>query len=1667
MLVLCVGVLIGIASQQRVIVYADVMQQYALDISTGSSGIKASLVDVIMLDYTAEDGTDSCYAIFPSEAMKETMETAVNNLSSEDRSLQELGTRYFNENATLLDDMKDEFSLYSTQTLLFRPFKPIKTLNSVTIITNDVVSWDISGMRLVKLDGGKVSWIPASAVASSGQVSYSGTRIAELGESITVQSTSTAVVQFGGFEQCNDTYVSYDSGRDDFVIKLDIADEYLAGLESNACELSDGKTISSYQPADMLYLTVNYEDIFGQKKLVKLPVLSSMLAELMLAGEGSNGNNYANLRTYGLAQQGDSLVVKCRLPGFQRLITDSKVADHGIDIEMGLKNAKSGYHLDITGSRALERDQIAKKEKETIAFTGISVYAAGNISYKHELQNYEGSTDAASGRMNGRICTNIEVKDTDALRYYYAYKKHSGRSVSYGMKEKFALKENTTGLQKIESPEWDTSNLYLVEINTADIPKAATVNDLMLSLTYQTYGSDTEQVTSESGKTKTTVQYSIRDLVTEFYGYWPAKGDDPTHFAYLRGVDQGGTLRFVVPLTKVDKFVSATVALEDGAKDEWQMTSMTIYQVTDVKARSVYFLSAGETDTGDAYLHCGESMTDRVFEREIITGEEYFARSMEELLIRKGHEVTIPFTESKSIVDEPMPQKDWDPNSDEMNYEKACTDLGFGTSIARYDVSVNVAAANEGDSVNGDSGSKNMFYFRLNFENGSSGYVLANQQLSGDGFRTGMTERFTIALNQDFGELASVDIIPDDSASSSDIYDKLKISEIRVARVSNNSLSQSWVISNPGWVGIDYVEEDLRSDEKRYEGRTEGEIANHYTVDRTSYNVKLLFAVSTGAYPEGERPFSGSVYATLNYNNNAGEIQTMSFDLVEYMQRYQEGDTLAVQSNVTGKTQRVKADADRMFRANTIDRFFLDVPDVKSLNYIRLEISDPDGCTLKINSIGVSLVSNVGQMILNSNNEFVYAGDYEDLTVSNAEAGYTIVSSAASTPTVTIGFEENEIKTDMGEESGKTPSATVSRVPGGKNDELNIYIYPTAESRENIGSYSIAGEYTYVNCYGRQYVNKINELNSNEECYYKTGISSPNLSQVKTLTSKGAKVAGSAGGSLRGDYIVIQRVRAGVLLNTTVSNNYNFDLTGTETYESAQSTTNNETQQVNLYFGEGTERQQLEEEKKNVAVSIGFRTALGDNDTVYHSPFIFLTDQEYEQIYQGMMATIDFHIPFVKEITDIQIAGIGNLEAFIHSASVATYTGDQSQALSRLELGTTYDERYEEAVRKRVCNSWYTFDIRNKLEEGTTTYRHFIKGTDESGILTPVTLELSCDSDGNTAGAVSTGENNTSGTDMGMELSLIYLNSLPGKQESMIYVSDIRNWIGKDSSFSKGGTLKLHLMVEDLEAVKGISLRTIGDGAVYPLASVKVIWNHYGTEETISRNNIDQQIGNSVPTWISLVSATMKIEASSRPAEGIGITMDSEKGDSMNFALNQKDQLEGIVTYSSSYAKDSIEYQLRQITDSGAESAVANVDSAVKVTTEIRDVLRMNFKVDTSELAGGRYVLTFIGKETDKRVAVEFIVTVPVTEQISKEAGGSDDRDSLEHAGGSEEAGNSEGANSSEGSNSSEGAESSGDANKSDDAGMAAQETDDKKNEEQTLDERATENMDQSADKEE
>ena len=1553
---------------------------YAFEITTGSAGTDLSNVQSIVINYKNANGKNCIY----SEELNEKTVSG-HTMTSTYYSLQIARSSKVDFSKATSDSWTkaygSKFIPYTTQVFFFRPYEAIASVESVQIITCSSGKWEIQGLRITEVSG-SVTTKSITTTADCDFPSYSGKCLVNMSGTLSMQwsednvySLDTTESKKGAYlENCNDDYDSYEWTRDDCVLELQIADEYMAGLESLDLATQYGAI------AELLTATVYYKDIYGDTHKVSIPLLTSFFEDY----------SYSAGKVHAYAQQGNTIVVDCTLPGFSELITDTGSAGNGITVSLGLDKTTELCYQDSTtqeGSKYISnigtvkvRDAVKKAAQiaDTLSITDVKFYKSSDV-------------DVTSSRSGGEIAFSIKNSSGgEAIPdYYYSNKKSSGVSIAYDSSYHFTMKDNRESKTSVSSSrDADVSNLYLVEIDTYNSPKAASMADLTISFSYTTYGNVSGGETSDddiqSGVTTTSSKYDVKTKVREFYGYWPGSttvsgnavsgndiGDTSTEYsssladdyAYYSGMSAGGKLRFLVTLSNVDTFKSVTLTLKNGK--EWQTSNVSISRVTGLKHRTI------SNDEHTLVLTNGKTIyVNHNINREVTS--VLLASSNQQVLFRSGSTKTITFSDSQSAVEDSDVPDALDPNVEEMSYEEACQSMGYSTARITYDVDVVVAGSSESNAIDGDSGSQNLFYFRLNFENGSSAYVLANQQLSSDGFRAGQTESFSISMNQSYGELISVDIIPDDTSSKSDIYDKLNIDTIRVTRNDNSSVSRVWEVSSPGWVGIDYQEESTASAvSSNSSGRSAGEITQSYLVDSSSYSVKLMFAIATGEYAADERQFSGTVQATLNYTDSSGESQSITFDMVEKMYEYNQ--MTPVQSD--SALSLCKADTSCMFRANSTDRFYLNLTDVKSVDSMKIRVCDDYGTTWKIVSVGVSQVSSVGNLFINPQDEYDYTGSTKEFTHqdSTSAPAYTITTAAGTKTDLNITFKSADIDLSENTSTGEATS-TITRKPAGTNDTLNIFVEPSQTSGANLNNYDVKTEYVYTNTYGRLFQNGALNMRNDGSCYYALGVSATGLSILNQIKVTASAKSGTTAGSIYGDKVIIQRIRSGTLLGTYLVDSSKQDLTNPSYIKDLTETTNQETQTVTLYFGDATTKQALSDSGKNVAVSIGFKTTLGNNDQTYYSPYVYLTDEQYQNLYKNMMAEIDFHIPYLKEITEIRVAGIGGVDAVLDSATIGTYTNDTSYSIEQpvasasAETWTEYQDSVKKAKDSRVLTGWYSFSLSTKLTTEAQKFKPTNTDSSESGALVPVNLTL-------------TAQDTSMSSDMDLAVIINYLSDENGNVETQKVIPNVKEWIADNGTFTAGGSITLSCMLSDVSTITGISIRTTGGGTTYPLDKVVVEWNKYGQINTITKA-VSETI-TSEYTNISFLNGSFQVSATSKPADGSqGLTLPNDTISDMNFALTQGDGLSVTAVYTSSLSSDTPAYTLCRTESSGAMSIV---NGAVTVNGYL-------YNIDTTNLSAGDYVLYIYSRKSKATTEVKF--TVKAKEKATDSDSESEDKSS-------------------------------------------------------------------------
>ncbi|MCR5707288.1 MAG: RICIN domain-containing protein [Ruminococcus sp.] len=729
-------------------------------------------------------------------------------------------------------------------------------------------------------------------------------------------------------------------------------------------------------------------------------------------------------------------------------------------------------------------------------------------------------------------------------------------------------------------------------------------------------------------------------------------------------------------------------------------------------------------------------------------------------LIVAGQSVTFSSGRGRVIRSEDL---NFDDVRYSMPYEYTSRDYGYTRTSKTFDLIVKVADDPTAGNVNGDSGSKNYFYFQLLFKYGGSALVLANQQLSSDGFRAGMGETFSISVNRDYGELTSIRILPEDVQEDSDIFDKLNIEMITVTERVYGDSSTQYVADNVGWIGIDYHDSAEDSSIQGRSGRTIGNISKTVGISYKQTVVNFLAEINTLPWDTDYLQVEGSIACDLEYIDIDGQPQTASFDVVKRMAEYMNKAPRVAEAASDGSNASLftnmgcVSDPQWMLRPNHTDRFMLpSLPNAKSLSSITFYATSRNNKPGKwvIGSVSISrIIKDGGIVTLNSNGEYYRTMETRGFCENRKERKREeLFLPAGTTQSLKLNFNENIIDWI----NYKTELSSVSRLPDSTNDELNIYIYPEDPERLNITNSAVKTAVQYTVPYSQVMQAKQSTLSvansgTADAVFYTKGMSVPSMNN---LVKMGIQCRDQY---VLFDYAIVEQVRDGVVINT-----YHFKFHGesgllgitktpddyTTVYEPMQ-------QVVSLSLSEDSTEAALfattdtNSKTSNIAIAMRYTSTLDPGNTEYYSPYIYLTDIGINKIYPGMMIDVPFDIPYVKDIKGYKIASFGNnVNAKVKGSMAVNYRNSSANDASGTMIGGVY-------------SSNGSFDIKNALME-----YDLAAGTTGEGSVAPLSIRFK------TAKAMKGVE---SGTTTPVRATIYYTDQMGAAQTYQI--SDLRRFI--------------------------------------------------------------------------------------------------------------------------------------------------------------------------------------------------------------------------------------------------------------------------------------------------
>ena len=1201
--------------------------------------------------------------------------------------------------------------------------KSVTTGNKGIIDTNTKTSskgtWTIQGLSIYKVKRYK-SYEEYGLVSGQKFLDFEGYMIADVkkrgGGTLTFSTSGVdTLITIGGAEDSNycdivnygavEVKRSFASDSSLYSIRMDMADQLNAGID--AFTNSDGTKLSGDNGiVEDIAIEMQYKDTHGWTRKVTLPfILSSYMAASKACGDDT---------ILGFAGRGDTVAMQGIFPEFDKLATSPKIY-----VGNTARSIISEKGINVSSPTKKMNTAITATAADDISLAGISMYKGGCMPY------VAGGTDSGGQALTG--ATLQYVFESAEPFQYYTTTDTKGRMVKANGNDTIKLVAYKSGSPLVASVFG--RDRYLVTLKTSDKKRSGTKDDISLMFHYE----------KQDGTQATTISYRVKQGANDFLGSWPTKMGG--NYIETAGLGDGGDISFLIEAPDLKTFNGVDISLLGD--DEWVMDNLIISLVDDVQLRRAYLKNENNTnywierqmtiapifslkgldayvedDDGNALDEDGRQVEKKKEQKYDDDGNPVYdddgnpvyvevedddssnqTRTMSDQLFTGGQTINFSFN-TRTVND--VRDADYASVRYRMTYDQTGVDWGFAKKKITYDISVKVAEDPDYDMGNGDSGSTNYFYFQLIFKNGNSAYVLANQQISSDGFRSGATEVFTISVNRDYGDVTGVRIIPEDISSDADPFDKLNIDTITVTQQTNGGAAMMYIIGQVGWIDIDYRDENESASLRGQKARTASEISKLCKVTDKKRVYNLLCEFTNLPWDNDYYQLEGSVMATVYYMSAAtNKVEKQEFDVVSRLAAYMNKSAKSYDApadpdavKVASSQMKTISDPEWMFRPNTTDRFIMPpLADVSSIQSIVFTAQSRNGypATWNIGKVCISEIEENGGLQINGNEEYVRSMKTKSLCASDGETITVNVNIGTPSASKEIKFNENSITWTA--EGWATP---VSRMPDSSDDKINVYVYP-AQSTRNIADSKVNMFFQYGIPFS-QYMQKTDVLQpansgTSDAVFYSLGLS------VKDFISASTMGIQCSSSRLLFDHAIIQHVRDDVVMNT-----FTYMFSGqpsavitlrTDPFISNPYVDRTE-ETIAISFGANTQEQVLINEDSDVAVAFYYKSTIDGGRTEYRSPYVYLTDQGYSSISEGLFAELTYDVPYVSEITGYSIAGYGDLKGNVDAAAGVVYHVDKTELNE--ETGV-----YETVERSK--RSYASFDTSYALTENLTKYK--------------------------------------------------------------------------------------------------------------------------------------------------------------------------------------------------------------------------------------------------------------------------------------------------------------------------------------------------------------------------
>ena len=1266
---------------------------------------------------------------------------------------------------------------WSVDEYFFKTENTIKKINSVDVFLSGN-TWSVQGLTVSRVTGiggyGEYGYYSGKYFLSLDKQylcrlksASGGTRNLPVNGDTLISLAGEGSSYFT-LEEVSERSETHDPFSDLFTFRMDFADALNGGLESLLRTDSALDSLASGPFAEDLALEIEYKDANGWTRNVNMPVLLSVIGQSVNLGD--------SVRTIGLAQRGDTLAFTACLPECSNVISAKLHVGKAASDRLSETGGISGGNSTVQ----------SRLDNDYIMLAGISVYKG-----TCRMSNFSDGRDALTNELLACYSYGYSFSAENPTQYYTTGARE-GKRINPGTTEQITLSP-----YQVNSPLLGTSypGNFLVRVKIDSTAGAGSSGGIQIRLAYTDF-SGTEQMTG---------YYNAADEMRNYIGYWPSVANAADNFGFLYGASPGNYIEFPVDLNldQVAAITNVEVALNSMA-DDVQIAGVSVSVLDMIGNRRIYAQNL-TTETASSKYRIVRTVNHTVLPPFPIDTKLY---------ISPGDSYSIATGTSSTIL---SGEVDYNSLRYSMSYEDTKRDFGFVRSRIIYDVTVKVADDPDRGNVNGDSGSKNHFYFQLQFKNGSSAFVLANQQLSSDGFRAGYEEMFSISVNRDYSDIKAVRIIPEDISEDSDVFDKLNIESITITERANGGAAMQYVVDTVGWIGIDFHDKAEDSSVSGREGRYLSELASTYPVSYQRRVVNLLCEISALPWDINYFDFKASIAAELVYLDTNDQPQTIGFDVVSRMYDYSKRPAKFFDGASDGSQDEIFTnmgtitDGKTMLRPGHTDRFILPpLADAKTLKSITLYVMNRSGETAKwcIGGLSISRIISDTEMVTleqSGTNDSDYYREMDTSPLCQMVQNSTTNQEQSVMMTLPFGqrvpqkFDLTEAVITYEERSSWT--SAVTRLPDSTNDTLNIYLHPTSTSRDIAGAeVSIAVQYAIP-------FSKVMQVKQGalltygsgtpDAMFYFLGLSAPNMQTLNYLgvTCRNSRIAF--------DYALVTQIRDNVVVATydIPLNNSSATLGLRAAPSSSTRVFDRKKQVMQLSFGERTEEMTLFGPGDNgtnvndIAVCFKYKSILdigyGAVQPQYYSPYVYLTDVGIDKISPGMMAEIPFDIPYVSEITGYRIVSFGNITADVKGAVISNYSYRAKPENADSSTGGD--------VLEHTYSMADVFLLANMITEHPVTYTDTVGGI---GALTPLELTFK------TAKA---GTAQESGTDTPVAMVIDYVHTTNTAPDTYA-IPDLRLLIqGDDKTFATDSERTIRLFLYDCAEITALQIQPLDE----------------------------------------------------------------------------------------------------------------------------------------------------------------------------------------------------------------------------------------------------------------